>query len=122
MSTLLSCLLDDDRSGFLTDDLVDQAIGNGNVGRRFKRNFGDPILNRCVEHLVGSGGLRRPHGGHGLFRGIRRLFESLKALFKGFIGRGHGFFGHDTSSPHSPLGVCFGTISVRCQKESINSD
>ena len=103
MSTLFSSLLDDDRPGFLTDDLVDQTVGNGNVGRRFKRNFSDPILNRCVEHLVGAGWLRRPDGGHGLFGSIRNLFESLKALFKGFIGRGHGFFGHAASSPSLPF-------------------
>ena len=111
VASLFGRLLDDDRTGFLSDDLVDQTVGNGNIGGGLKRDLGNPILNRLIENFIRTCGLGRPHRGGGFLGHIGNLLNTGLALIKGFIGRGHGFFGHDTSSPHSPLGVCFSNKS-----------
>jgi len=38
VAALFSRFFDDDRTGFLTNHLVDQSLGDGNVGRGFKLN------------------------------------------------------------------------------------
>ncbi len=62
VAALFRGFLDDDRTGFLTDDLVDQTVGDGDVGRGFKLNRGDPFLNRGGKNLVSARRFRGPNG------------------------------------------------------------
>ena len=107
MAALFSGLLDDHRTCFLADDLIHESFWDGHVSGGFEFNISDPIVHGLVQHFVGAGGLGRPDRGCGLVCDDGSLLIAGRLLNGRLLNRTCVFFGHESSSHFSPLGVCF---------------
>ncbi len=103
--TALFCrLTDDDGAGFLADDLIDQAVGNGDLLGGGHAKFADPRFDGGLEHIVA--GLTEDGfvGGVPGFRGPNRDLN-VTVLGRHRISRANGLvrwltWGHVGLSAH----------------------